>query len=44
MQEVEDLAGLEGTGLLAGLEEFLYLLYVPQVALGLQTFLRVIQV
>src|SRR5918999_910658 len=36
LQKVEDLAGLEGAGLLAGLEEFLYLFYVPQIALGLQ--------
>src|SRR5215218_3369947 len=36
LQEVEDVAGLQGAGLLAGLEEFLYLLYVPQIALGLQ--------
>src|SRR3712207_4976956 len=36
LEEVQNLAGLEGAGLLAGLEEFLYLFYVPQVTLGLQ--------
>jgi hypothetical protein len=44
LQEVEDLARLQSAGLLTGFEELLYLRYVPQVALGLQTFLRRLQV
>ena len=39
MEEVEDLAGLQGSGLLARLEEFLDLIYIPKVALGLQALL-----
>jgi hypothetical protein len=44
LQEVENLARLQRAGLLTGLEELLYLLYVPQVALGLQSLLRELQV
>jgi hypothetical protein len=41
LEEVEDLAGFQGAGLLANLEEFLDLLYVPKVALGLHLLLCV---
>jgi hypothetical protein len=44
LEEIENLARLQRTGLLAGLEELLYLLYVPQITLGLQNLLRELQV
>src|SRR5215211_3251696 len=39
LEEVEDFTGFQCAGLLAGLEEFLDLLYVPKVTLGLQLLL-----
>ena len=39
LEEFQDLAGLKSTGLLPGLEEFLDLIYLPKVALGLQGLL-----
>jgi hypothetical protein len=44
LQEVENLVRLQRAGLLASLEELLYLLYVPQVTLRLQNLLRELQV
>ena len=41
LEEVEDFAGFQGAGLLADLEEFLDLLYVPKVTLGLHLLLCV---
>src|ERR671921_1391427 len=38
LQEVEHFTRLQSAGLLTGLEELLYLLYVPQVTLGLQIY------
>jgi hypothetical protein len=39
LEEIEDFAGFQRAGLLASLEEFLDLLYVPKVTLGLQLLL-----
>jgi hypothetical protein len=39
LEEVEDFTGFQCAGLLSGLEEFLDLLYVPKVTLGLQLLL-----
>jgi hypothetical protein len=41
LEQVEDFAGLQRPGLLAGLEEFLNLVYVPKITLGLQLLLRI---
>jgi uncharacterized protein (DUF697 family) len=39
LEQVEDFAGLQSSGLLAGLEEFLDFFYVPKITLGLQLLL-----